>query len=218
MQMIAKMYQRLNAAYGDQHWWPAESPFEVMVGAVLTQNTAWTNVEKCIRNLQDCLTPHAMAQLSQEELAQRIRSSGYYNQKAARLKRLLAWFSKYGYDLAACAQRPTEVLRTELLAINGIGKETADSILLYALGRPVFVIDAYTKRVMSRMTGVTYSDYDALAALFTAHLPREAGVYNQYHALLVQHCKQHCTTKPNCDCCPLGEFCTYRKANKYSKK
>jgi endonuclease-3 related protein len=194
-------------------WWPAETPFEVMVGAILTQNTAWTNVEKAIAGLKarDLMRPERLAALDPAELAALIRPAGYFNVKARRLRALLDYFLKgYGGDVRRMRREETGRLREGLLSVNGVGPETADSVLLYALGRPVFVIDAYTRRVFHRL-GPTAADasYDDLQRMFGAALPRDAGLYNEYHALIVALGKDFCKPRPRCEGCPVKKSCEY---------
>ncbi|MCG6916155.1 MAG: endonuclease III domain-containing protein [Deltaproteobacteria bacterium] len=204
---LSEIYDLLLQAYGPQKWWPAESPFEVMVGAVLTQNTNWQGVEKAIANLKgsNLLKPDKLQALSTEELAGLIKPAGYFNLKARRLQNLIEFLTEtYAGDLETMDQVETGQLRKELLKINGVGPETADSILLYALQRPVFVVDTYTYRVMNRhgLIGEEVS-YDELQGLFTQHLPLDKTLFNQYHALLVRVGKLHCQPKPRCQGCPL---------------
>lgn len=199
-------FQLMDEALGPQHWWPGDTSFEVIVGAILTQSTAWTNVEKAISNLKRAglLTPLALSRVGLRKLAALIRSSGYYNQKATRLKSLLSYLSRYG-TLHRMFQEPTATLREELLAIKGLGPETVDSILLYAAGRPVFVVDAYTRRVLSRHGWADEkAGYGEIQDLFESQLPRDARLFNQYHALLVNVGKNYCKRKePRCSQCPL---------------
>ncbi len=208
---LRAIYRELFKAYGPQEWWPGDTPFEVIVGAVLTQNTAWANVEKAIANLkhQRLLTPARLAGIPSRKLASLIRPSGYYNIKTKRLKHLLAFIlNDYSGSLANMFTADTESLRPNLLAINGIGPETADSILLYAGGKPCFVVDSYTKRIFSRH-GLIAPDavYDKVQRLFTDNLPRETSLYNEYHALIVRVGKEHCKKKkPLCTGCPLASF------------
>lgn len=210
---VASVYRRLKAAYGAQAWWPAETEFEVMVGAVLTQNTAWTNVERAIGQLRgaSCLTPGAIVALPSAELAQLIRPSGYFNVKAERLKNLCRWYVERG-EHAALEKLCTEDLRQELLALKGIGPETADDILLYAFHRPVFVIDAYTRRLFGRL-GLIAGDehYEELRRFFEEALSREAEpvpLFNEYHALIVEHAKGLCRKRPECEACFLSSRCS----------
>jgi endonuclease-3 related protein len=202
------LYDALLAAYGDPHWWPADSPYEVMVGAVLTQNTAWGNVEKAIANLQDALTPSALMALSSDELIDRIRPAGFFNQKAVYLRALTDWYARYDYDVATVQRMPLHTLRAELLAVKGIGRETADSILLYAFGLPTFVVDAYTIRLCQRLGLPVGEGYEAVKAYFEAALPRDAAVFNRFHALIVVHGKARCHKKSVCAGCPIAEHCT----------
>lgn len=205
---LKSIYRRLYSRFGKQHWWPADSAFEVMVGAILTQNTNWSNVEKAIANLKKerVLEPKAIHSLADKKLARLIRPSGYYNLKARRLKEFLRFFiSDYGGSLKKISQVKLPVLREELLSIKGIGPETADSILLYALNKPVFVIDAYTKRILIRhkllKEGASYADAQKL---FMLNLRNDAELFNEYHALLVALGKNYCLkSKPKCSICPL---------------
>ena len=197
----------LLARYGAQRWWPADSPFEVMVGAILAQNTSWKNVEKAIGTLKtfDLLDPRRLHELDVDTVGEAVKASGTYHVKAARLKAFVAWYvERHGADLDRLQAVATGRLREELLQIKGIGPETADAILLYALGRPVFVVDAYTYRVATRhgwrSTDATYED---LQELFERKLPREAPLYNEMHALLVAVGKEHCRRTPRCEGCPL---------------
>jgi endonuclease-3 related protein len=205
---LIDIYHRLSAHFGPQRWWPAQSPLEVMVGAVLTQNTNWKNVEKAIANLKQAglLDAGRLYQIDPEDLAQFIRPAGYYNLKALRLKALIAWlWETYGGDLQAICERPADLLREQLLAIRGIGPETADSILLYALDKPVFVVDAYTARILGRHRLISPpADYSEIQSLFENALPREVRLYNEYHALLVCCGKEFCRPKARCDGCPLN--------------
>ena len=208
---ITLIFDRLLNHYGRQHWWPADSPFEVMVGAVLTQATAWTNVEQAISRLKeaDALSPAAMRGMETDALAALIYSSGFYNAKAQRLKALVEYLGDaYGDDIDAMRQENGEKLRRELLAVRGIGEETADAILLYALGKPSFVIDAYTRRLFGRL-GITLSSetYSAYQRMFSDSLPSDTALFAEYHALIVQHCKEACRTTPACEGCCLREIC-----------
>jgi endonuclease-3 related protein len=204
---IMEVYRLLMQAYGPRHWWPAKTPFEMMVGAILTQNTTWANVEKAIANLGEKLSPEYLAQVPLEELGLLIRSSGYYNQKAVRLKALTAWYGKYAYDVEKVRQRDGEELRSELLALKGIGRETADSILVYALDKPYFVIDAYTKRIFGRLGYTVPKTYDELRLFIEQHIPRDLTIYQEYHALLVELAKRACLKVPSCAECPLESLC-----------
>jgi len=204
---LLRIHDLLLAAYGAQHWWPADSPFEVMLGAILTQNTNWKNVEKAIANLKHAgaLDAQAILDMDDARLRELIRPSGFFNQKAERLKLFCAFYVEQGKE-EGLRQRPDA--RAALLALKGIGPETADSILLYALEIPVFVIDAYTRRIFSRLGLISSAaDYATTQALFMQHLPVDALFFNEYHALIVTHAKRHCRVKPDCDGCPLSIFC-----------
>jgi endonuclease III related protein len=206
---LRAILERLEEHWGDQHWWPGESPFEVMVGAVLTQNTAWVNVERAIGNLRtlDALDPVPLLALSPEELATALRPSGYFNVKAQRLRNAVAWWQDAGGH-AALATRPTALLRQQLLAIKGIGPETADDILCYAFDRPVFVVDAYTRRILARLGLPHAADhYEVLRAWVEQVLGPDVRACNQLHALIVQLAKRHCRPRPVCDGCPLEAAC-----------
>jgi len=205
---LVDVYEKLFARYGPQHWWPGETPFEVMIGAILTQNTAWTNVDRAIRNLKaaSVLNAAALRELPQVELATLIRPSGYFNAKARKLKELVRWLGeRCADDLDVLFATETSPLRKELLNVHGIGEETADSILLYAGGKPVFVIDAYTRRILERLGlqpphGNRYADFQGL---FMEDLPPDARLFNEYHALIVRLGKESCRPAPCCADCPL---------------
>lgn len=208
---LLKIYRRLLVFFGPQRWWPGDTPFEVMVGAILTQNTAWSNVEKAINNLKRAgalSSPVAMDRVTVGRLALLIKSAGYYNIKSQRLKNFLSFLrSGYGHNLRALSEVGTPRLRQDLLSVNGIGPETADSMLLYALGRTIFVIDAYTRRIFSRHHIIDKeSSYDELQAVFMDSLPRDKKLYNEYHALIVRLGKEYCRAKPRCGGCPLGSL------------
>ena len=207
---VQEIYDRLHAAYGPQSWWPADSAFEVIVGAILVQNTAWENVERAIDNLKrlSALDPHYLHALPTSDLEQLIRPAGVFRVKAKRLQAVLAYLiERHGGDTAALARTPTEELRRELLALHGVGPETADSILLYAAEQPSFVIDAYTRRVLERHGWADKSaSYDQLKQSFETALPRDVQLFNEYHALIVEVGKRHCRRTPKCEGCPLAEL------------
>ena len=192
-------------------WWPANSIFELIVGAVLTQNTAWVNVEHAIKNLKQAkvLDAQAILRLSPAQLAQLIRPSGYYNVKEKRLRAISHWYAEHG-PKRRLEKHSTEHLRRELLAVHGVGPETADDILLYAFNRPVFVVDAYTRRLFSRL-GLADAriSYDALQQLFERELPPDATGYGEFHALIVWHGKRICKKRPRCEHCQLQTKCAY---------
>ncbi|WP_028571681.1 endonuclease III domain-containing protein [Desulfonatronum lacustre] len=209
--LLIDMYDAMLARLGPSGWWPAKSPFEVAVGAILTQNTNWSNVEKAIANLRlhDLLKPEQLRSARPEVVEECVRPSGFFRQKAKKLRNFLDFLDReQALDLKSLALLDTVELRVRLLAVNGIGPETADSILLYALDRPVFVVDAYTARICNRHGLVPEDvDYDALQDLFLSHLPERVEHYNEYHALLVRVGKQWCRKRePRCDGCPLRPF------------
>ncbi|MBN2020889.1 MAG: endonuclease III domain-containing protein [Sedimentisphaerales bacterium] len=207
---MKQIYNLLYKRSGPQKWWPGDTPFEVIVGAVLTQNTNWTNVEKAIANLKKAkvLSPEKLHTIKVDKLARLIRPAGYYNIKAGRLKNLIDWlFENYAGKLTALKTVATDFLRGELLSVNGVGPETADSILLYALERPVFVVDAYTARICSRHHLIDDgADYHQIQELFESNLPADVQLFNEYHALLVHLGKDFCKPKPKCQTCPLNKL------------
>jgi endonuclease-3 related protein len=201
-------FETLSATLGPMHWWPGRTRFEIIVGAILTQNTAWSNVEKAIRNLrrERLLTPRAIHLVSLPRLTKLIRSSGYFRQKALKLKAFVRFLrDEHGGSLARMFRTPTPVLREQLLGVFGIGRETADSILLYAGNHPIFVVDAYTHRIFGRHgLDAPPHDYERVRRLVEASLPRDAGVYNEFHAQLVNVGKYWCRSRePRCGECPL---------------
>ena len=207
------LYQQLLAAYGPQPgWWPAEDPFEIAIGAILTQNTRWQNVEKALANLKQAglLNCVALLETPPSELAAHIRPAGYYNQKAASLANLCRYLTDAG-GLTVLAQNPHHETRSALLAVKGIGPETADDILLYALHQPVFIIDLYTRRLFSRY-GLIQGDerYARIQAMVEQALPTEVALYQEYHALIVQHAQHACLKKPDCTECAVQAHCFQR--------
>ncbi len=207
-----EVFERLSACYGPQQWWPADSPFEVMVGAVLTQNTAWTNVERAIANLRanQALAPEAILSAPTERLAAWLKPSGYFNVKARRLQNFCAWYLDQG-GYQRLRRWDTARLRRGLLSVSGVGPETADDILLYAFARPVFVVDAYTRRIFTRL-GILEEglDYEGVRARFEERLAAAedpVALFNEYHALIVQHGKGVCRPRPRCDECCLRAGC-----------
>jgi len=211
---LVEIYQRLLSAYGPQGWWPADTRFEVMVGAILTQATAWRNVERAIQRLKaaGALSPERMARLSEGELAELIRPAGFFRQKTRRLRALLQLIGQYG-SVEGLLSLPAGELRRQLLSVPGVGPETADSILLYAAGYPVFVVDAYTKRILHRLGLLSgeKAGYEEVQELFESNLPRDPKLYGEYHALLVRHAKEHCRARPRCPGCPLAPVCNFFK-------
>lgn len=205
----SQLFQKLLSAYGPQQWWPAESPFEVMVGAILTQNTAWERVEAAIANLraQELLDPQRMVELEQEQLAEVIRPSGYFNLKAKRLQAYCRWYLPHQRKLEDVE---TEPLREALLEVHGVGPETADDILLYALDRPIFVVDAYTRRIFHRLRwlegGEPYRQVQMMVERSFANLSalKQVESFKEFHGLIVEHAKRHCRKRPLCEECPLA--------------
>lgn len=207
---LMAFYNAMLDHYGPQNWWPGDGPFEVMAGAVLTQNTGWSNVEKAISNLKAAgkLSAEKINEMPPDELAQIIRPAGYYNIKAKRLKNLVEWFcNQFDASIESLAELSVDRLTEELLAIRGIGRETADSIILYALSKPTFVVDTYTYRILTRHGCIdAEADYDQIKEYCEGHLPEDARLYNEFHALLVQVGKNHCKPRPRCNGCPLEPF------------
>jgi endonuclease-3 related protein len=207
---LSEIYQLLFERFGPQHWWPGETQFEIIVGAILTQNTSWQNVEKAIANLKaaDRLSAEALHNIEIGDLAELIRPAGYFNVKAKRLKSFIDWlFTSYGGELTELETIDTERLREELLSVKGVGRETADSILLYALNREIFVVDAYTARVAVRHGLIEpEADYEQLRDLFQSNLPQDVELFNEYHALLVRVGKEFCKPTANCSGCPLEKL------------
>lgn len=206
MEMVRLLWKR----FGPQYWWPAETPLEVIIGAVLTQNTNWKNVEKAMENLRGkgLLSLDILYSMEAAALAQEIQPAGYYNVKAKRLKNLVDYiFDRFEGDLSAFLEAGTPGLREGLLSVKGVGPETADSILLYAAERPVFVVDAYTYRILHRHGMVEDpSTYEELQALFMDHLPEDPSLFNEFHALIVRLGKEFCRRKPLCPDCPLSSW------------
>ena len=207
---ILKIYQKMLDTLGPQQWWPGETPFEVVIGAILTQNTNWSNVEKAIKNLKTAgkLSPEGIKNVPLAELAKLIRPSGFFNVKARRVKTFINWlFSRYEGKLSRMFHQDLQVLRNELLSVKGIGPETADSILLYAGNMPTFVVDAYTHRIFSRHGFISEeSTYDEMKSFFEEKLPKDVKLFNEYHALLVHIGKRYCKPKKACEPCPLRDF------------
>lgn len=207
---LTAMYERLLERFEPQGWWPGDGRFEIIVGAILTQNTNWQNVEKAIANLKRAgsLTPEGLYAMEIERLAELIRPAGYYNIKAQRLRHFLEWlFGRFEGDLDAAAALSTERLREALLAIKGIGPETADSICLYAFDKPVFVVDAYTARILGRH-GMIWPEagYEEIREFFESGLERDVRLFNEFHALLVRLGKEYCKPRPLCAGCPLEDW------------
>ncbi len=210
---LRAVHERLLGHHGPQHWWPGDTPFEIMVGAVLTQNTAWRNVERAIANLiaARAMSARRIVGLPHARLARLLRPAGYFNVKARRLRHFCEWLIALG-GVVALGAVDTPALRHDLLGVHGVGPETADDILLYALRRPVFVIDAYTRRLFSRL-GLIKGDesYEDLRAGFEAALGADVPLYNEYHALIVRHAKDVCRPRPRCAACCLRRACPGRR-------
>jgi len=207
---LLSVYRTLFHRYGYRNWWPGQTPIEIIIGAILTQNTAWKNVERAIANLKahKMLSARALIRVEEKDLAELIRPSGYYNIKARRLKAFANFLEQnYRGSLAAMFRQPLERLRQEILQVNGIGPETADSILLYAGGLPIFVVDLYTHRVVTRHGWLPEKvDYHGIQSWFTTNLPEDIGLYNDFHAQIVAVGNEFCRAKPRCEDCPLRDF------------
>ena len=218
---LLEVYDILLERYGPQHWWPGETPFEVMVGAILTQSAAWVNVEKAINNLKTAgaLSPGAIREMPHDKLANLIHASGYFNAKARKLKAMVEWLGENCRDDPGCMSAwDTMELRKSLLAVHGIGEETADSIILYAAYKPIFVVDAYTRRILERLgtcpvphTSIEKHghSYATFQAPFMDNLPLDTAMFNEYHALFVRHGKETCRKAPLCPRCCLKSICPY---------
>jgi endonuclease-3 related protein len=210
-EQLMDVFRRLLERYGPQNWWPGETWFEVMAGAVLVQSTSWTNVEKAIANLKNegLLSPSAIRRTDQDTLAELVYSCGFYNAKARKLKALAEFIgSRWSDDVESANRNDADLLRSELLAVHGIGEETADAILLYAVNIPSFVIDAYTIRVFSRLKLLSETGrYSQHQQWFMDSLPPDAQLFGEYHALIVRHGKERCRKSPICDGCCLFEIC-----------
>ena len=206
----AEVYRRLYEEFGPQHWWPGQSPLEIIVGAILTQNTSWTNVEKAIHALREAglMNAQSLYEVSESELAEWIRPAGYFRLKARRLKNFIQFlFDRYDGSLDSMFATGLPALREELLSVNGIGPETADSILLYAAGLPTFVVDTYTARVLKRHGWIEpEADYHAIKEYFESSLSEDVQLFSEYHALLVHVGKDYCRKTPRCEQCPLCEM------------
>ncbi|MEM3227929.1 MAG: hypothetical protein QXK65_03220 [Candidatus Micrarchaeaceae archaeon] len=216
------LYHALRKRFGFLDWWPGDTKFEILVGAILTQQTSWKNVEKAIANLKSAhvLNLKSMAKIKRVKLERLIRQSGFYRQKAQRLHGVCSYIlNNYG-SLQRMFKQEAKSLRKELLELNGIGRETADSIILYAAEKPIFVIDAYTRRAMARLSGGALDeneDYDALRKYFESRIRKDVELYKDFHAQFVELGKNYCKTKPLCPGCPLNDICIYYKKEKSQK-
>ncbi|MEZ4599797.1 MAG: endonuclease III domain-containing protein [Syntrophotaleaceae bacterium] len=210
---LIEIFNRLADHFGPLHWWPAETPFEVAVGAILTQNTNWRNVEMAVAALKKAgiLSVAGLLEVERQRLEELIRSAGFFRQKAERLQLFAAYLQRnYGGDLTALLEGPLAEVRRELLTLKGVGPETADSILLYAGERPSFVVDAYTRRLFNRLGLLTGEEkYEDIRALFMDCLPHSCELFNEFHALIVEECKNYCRVQPICAACPLQSICEY---------
>ncbi len=208
--LLTELYQAMLQSLGPQHWWPGQNALEIVIGAVLTQNTNWANVERAIKNLRkaDLIDVAGLDRIDAEGLGELIRPAGYFRVKTKRLKNLMGFImDRYQGDLEAMFDQPIGSLRRQLLSVNGVGPETADDIILYAAGKPTFVVDTYTYRVLLRHGLIDPdADYQQIKDLFEQNLPEDVALYNEYHALLVVVGKNHCRPKPRCQNCPLEHF------------
>ncbi len=210
---LVKIYDKLLEAFGPQHWWPADDDFEIIVGAILTQSVSWKNVEKAIDNLkaEGLLSLDAILAVDKDKLAALIKSTMYYNQKALKLKNFCRYIKQnYGRDIYALFEKNIPNMRVELLSIKGIGPETADSIILYAAEKPIFVVDAYTRRIFSRLGFLPDdAEYSQMQDFFMSNLPSDVNLFNEYHALIVRLGKDYCKNKkPLCKECPVKNHCS----------
>ncbi|WP_261817858.1 endonuclease III domain-containing protein [Vibrio gallicus] len=204
---IIAVFEQLESHYGYLVWWPSQDPFEIMLGSILVQNTNWNNAQKALDNLKPDLKADTILQMDVTDLAQKIRPSGYYNQKALKIKALTQWYANYHFDIQLVREQHFDVLRKQLLAIKGVGGETADVILTYAIGKPSFVIDAYARRIFSRYGMPVPKSYEELRALMQQAIPADTTTYAYYHGLMVEHGQTFCRKKPLCGDCPLSRTC-----------
>jgi len=203
---ICRIYDILYSSYGELHWWPGDTTYEVIIGSILTQNTQWRNVEKVITLSKEDIFPENIARMDLLDLMEIIKPTGSYRRKAICIKEITNWFGRYNYDENLVQKESLDKIRKELLAIPGIGKETADSILLYAFRFPIFVVDAYLIRLCERFHIKTKKSYDDIQKYFMEQIPNEE-IYNNYHALIVVNGKNHCKKNPLCNGCPLNSIC-----------
>ena len=214
--MLLKIYDKLLNHFGNQNWWPADTKFEVIVGAILTQQTSWKNVEKSIKNLKEnnVLEPKKLFNLPVKTLEVLIRPSGFFKVKSKRLRNFLEFFvGNYDGNLDKMFEFPLNDLRENLLSVNGVGPETCDSIILYAGNKPVFVVDAYTKRLCERYPIMKSKKYEEVREFFEKNLPKDVNLFKEFHALIVELGKNYCKTKPICEKCPLNEGCRHEISN-----
>ncbi len=217
MKGLVGIYNALFERFGPQGWWPAESRFEVIIGAILTQNTNWKNVEKSIENIKQArlLEPYELYKAGEGRIRELIKPSGYFNQKAKKIMAFMEYFKKHNFSIEALRQKELSELREELLSVWGVGRETADAILLYALDKEVFVVDGYTRRIFSRLGMVSPSvGYEDLRAFFEDRLPKDIELYKEFHALIDELGKRYCKRDPRCEGCPLSTgICSFRESN-----
>ncbi len=209
---LKEIYETLLKYFGEQYWWPGETRFEIIVGAILTQQTSWRNVEKAIQNLkkENMLNEVSLHKAAVKKIEKTIKPSGFYKIKTKRLKNFLNFmFKKYDGNLGKFFNLPKEQLRKELLSINGVGKETADSMILYAAEKPIFVVDAYTHRIFNRIGIINWNNYEKTRIFFEEKLEKSIEVFKEFHALIVQLGKNICKPKPKCNICPLNRRCKY---------
>ena len=217
---LTTLYRELLRHFGPRNWWPADSPFEVIIGAILTQNTSWRNVEKALENLKkhNALDPVVMERMKTEKIAGFIRSSGFYNQKARTIKGFLLYYkTKYNVKIEFTVEETLGTLRKDLLQIKGIGEETADCILLYAFKKTTFVVDSYTKRIITRI-GINsdVKSYKSLKRIIESSIPEDMAIYNEFHSLFVQLGREYCRSKPLCNFCPVLRNCKFAIQNSYN--
>lgn len=206
-QVFTEIYKILFDEMGPQGWWPAESDFEMMIGSILVQNTNWGNVDLALKKLNGDLTPQRLEEFELDEIAERIHPSGFYNQKAKTIKAFLAWYKKYDYQVERVRDQEAVGLRKELLGVRGIGRETADCMLTYAFAKPVFIVDAYARRIFERIGVQLPKGYEACRKVIEGAIAKDLDVYGEYHALLVELGKKACKKKPQCKECPLLKIC-----------
>lgn len=216
--LLSSIYSNLREHFGEQHWWPAETSFEVLVGAILTQQTSWRNVEKTIESLkmQNLMTPKAIASIRESKLREIVKPVGFFRQKAQRLRKLCKYLANnYDGDLARFFDKPTESLRRELLDLEGVGPETADSMILYGAEKPTFVVDAYTVRFLKRFGLIDGGQYETVKNFLESNIPPDLNHYKEYHALIVELGKTYCKSRPRCSECPLRGDCVHGKKEIY---
>jgi endonuclease-3 related protein len=210
---LTELYRKLLEIHGSVgKWWPG-TPEEIVITAILTQNTNWKNVERVMENIKNAVKGNNLLKeldsLPEEKVAELIKPAGFFNIKTKRLKALLKFLKEYNYNLSRLRDLPTHILRERLLKIKGIGKETADAILLYALEKPIFVVDSYTRRLLKRIFNIELNDYDEVQKLFMTHYPEDVRLYQEFHGLIVEHAKKFCSKTPKCGVCPLKKECCH---------